>query len=838
MPKIISLIFFLLFLFPQSITNIAKTNENFLSGSTHFYSKREFKNYFFTKILQEKSFSHFLEIFYEDVTVADETIGNFNKIDPLLFSLGGNSWQWNSYTFNGVKINDPFFSGTSLFYMDLKNKNLKINMLNSKINFSSVPFNFTNGNKIFSLQHNNGTLWDKFIYSEELTKLFGGHTAPQERKFSPPTERRKINGETEINFSTAFQLTNQLLNFLNIFFPKNWQFNSKFFFGERKFLDYNYDGFKNTFDEEYFYGQIQILNFDDSAKSDFGFLLDYKYRDKFFAERRYHEQETATLKQLNMTIYQKWLSQKIITSLDFGFKTVHQNNTNRSRNIFDITGEGIEPYYPSAVICYINSHNRFDFSLPFDLKLHSELNNQFLSVAPFLESQQIPHYYRDREKKFSLYVSSTESKNFLYDLFQQQSKIKKQIDFWIFSTEISAGWDVNGFWIQNDESLISFSPNFHGEFFFVKNNSKQVSFSIGRENPAYGSEYVLFLADNYYSMKNYLWEDKNNNQTAEQEEISKTLHSTSGSAYHQLAKNFKQPHFYYFSMPTKFKINQQWQFSSHLYYKTYRDMPWVSLDEKTKKLLKKVATVDADERGNDEVTVLEHGERNYILGNFPQNQFSALKGGLLNFLADHPFILNLAIKFSYTMPKFFFSFSFRAYAVNGLSHYGNGVYYSHIGAFSEQSAQPNNEYKSVGRYAHDRSYMGKMIFSYLIDEKNSFALSIRYKDGEPFGSWNTYTDEENNQVTFYRHYENADIAALTGINRLGKRKDAHWNFDFTFRYQFEKEQSHFFVKLYNFFDLAAELMEWTLYDKETASRSSLELQIPSGIMIGFQIVLF
>lgn len=821
----------LLFYFLISQTNQTQPNKLSLNGSTHFHHTRKFNNHFFQNIFQEKSFSHFLEVFYEDATFAQETIGSFNKIDPLLFSLGGNSWQWNNYTFNGVKINDPFFSSTSLYHVDLKNKDVQINMINSQVDFFSIA---PDGKTTFALQHNNGTLWDKFIYSEELTKLFGGHTAPQERKFFPPTERRKINGETEIYFSTPIQLPQMLNSFLTPFFAKNWQFNSQFFFGERKFLDYDYNGFKNTFNEEYLYGQIQFLNFDNSGESDFGFLADYKYRDKFFAERRYHLEETATLKQLNMTVYQKWLNRSLITSLDFGFKTIHQNQTNRSRNVFDLTGEGVEPYYPSAVICYINSNNRFDVTLPFSIQFKNQLNNQFLSVFPYTTNQQIPHYYQDREKYFSLYVSSVESRKFLYDLFQQQSHLEKEFLVLNFLTKFSMGWNVSGFWIEDQQTHVSFSPSFHGEFFFVNNKQQQVSISLGRENPAYTTDYVLFLANNYYSRKNYLWEDDNNNKIIEEGEVSQTLHSTSGSSYHKLAQDFKQPHFYYFSLPTKFKINRQWQFSSHLYYKTYRDMPWVALDEETQKLLQEVETVEADERGNESVSVLKHGERNYILQNFPKNQFSDLNGGLLNFLAYHPFALNLSIKLTYTMPRFFFSFSFRAYAVNGLSHYGNGAYYSHIGAFSEQSAEPNNEYKSVGRYSHDRSYMGKILVSYLMDEKNSFALSIRYKDGEPFGSWNIYTDEANNHVSFYRQYENADVAALTGVNRLGKRKDAHWNFDFNFRHQFDNK-NYVFVKLYNFFDLAAELIEYTHYQQESASRSSLELQIPSGIMIGFQI---
>ena len=222
---------------------------------------------------------------------------------------------------------------------------------------------------------------------------------------------------------------------------------------------------------------------------------------------------------------------------------------------------------------------------------------------------------------------------------------------------------------------------------------------------------------------------------------------------------------------------------------------------------------------------------NIFYKNLPSNLFPDEN----NFLFNSPFYAGLTLKFSRLSRKMYFSLSFNAYLVNGISLNGNGSFYSSTGLLNENFANPNIQYKGLGRYSNDRGYIGKLLFSYKILNDLTSILQIRYKDGEPFGSWRTYIDSDSNQVAFYRINVNGDNLLLYD-GEFGKREDNTWDITITLNYYWKifHLRGKAFFTIYNILDLGGAIAEYTLYDDLAKGRASLESQTPRGIYLGIE----
>ena len=170
--------------------------------------------------------------------------------------------------------------------------------------------------------------------------------------------------------------------------------------------------------------------------------------------------------------------------------------------------------------------------------------------------------------------------------------------------------------------------------------------------------------------------------------------------------------------------------------------------------------------------------------------------------------------------------------MTGISSLGDGPLHNNIGGYSETTANPNNEFKILGRLDQDRAYIARMLFSYDVSDRLSFAVSGKFKDGQPFTNFDTkiYTDESgNNQITIWNK-------RTKGINPFdgdfGSRKDAFFNFDLRAKYQLDinKLKMEFQAVIYNFYDFGTELHEYTFDPTNIKSRYALELNIPRGLM--------
>ena len=168
----------------------------------------------------------------------------------------------------------------------------------------------------------------------------------------------------------------------------------------------------------------------------------------------------------------------------------------------------------------------------------------------------------------------------------------------------------------------------------------------------------------------------------------------------------------------------------------------------------------------------------------------------------------------------------------GISNLGNGPLSNNIGVYSETSANPNNSYKTVGRLDQDRAYVCRLLVSYKLSKALSFALTGKFKDGQPFTSFNTKLDADangNSQLAIW----NYRYRGIYPVGGSGSRKDGAFNIDIKASYN-GKIANHAFeiqMLMYNLYDFGTELTEYTFEPDDVGGRYAMSLCIPRGLMI-------
>jgi hypothetical protein len=231
-------------------------------------------------------------------------------------------------------------------------------------------------------------------------------------------------------------------------------------------------------------------------------------------------------------------------------------------------------------------------------------------------------------------------------------------------------------------------------------------------------------------------------------------------------------------------------------------------------------------------------EINYEVETMPQEIMQS------NFFTGTPFYASNTVKYQYTSSKILFSIAWQSYMMGGISTLGNGPLHNNIGVYSETSANPNiakattnpNErYKQVGRLNQDKAYVLRMMLSYRPTNFLSFAITGKFRDGQPFANYDTQfaTDPNGNTQLAVWNHNSKGINPLDGD--FGCREDAFFNFDFMTQFT-GKAWNHAYelqAMVYNFYDFGTELAEYTFLKSADGDveRRSMEICIPRGLMV-------
>lgn len=791
-------------LFTQpEVTKVPDTLPEFgeQSISTDFFRQRYLHN----------DIVNYLDNLNDFVTWQSETTGSFNMPDQMIFSVSGNSHKWNKFYIDGFRLENRFSPGSPVYTPDLYTQSVKVNYNHSNIQFST---NTSTPNSL-ALRYNIGGLGGISPYTKELINLF--HSTASERLYKPIEYRRKMKGAGSL--------------FLNYSLPAN---NKDYFqqiyadIGTRMLTGFDETGISKYYPENF--GKIQLSGqLPGIAEAFFdrtNYLITLSTRENLYTELNFSQTESAKSNAASASVWSNGKTLKTLYTTGFTFSTdkIKHNSPGFARNVIDQDGEAFEPWYPAGVTGSVSHAVSINHKINNFININFDGYNSLIKFSPETENFTNQLYVQHPLMPYtSLYLYEWESKGFTSGILENTLSIKA-LKKTTAKTSFNAGLDftLDGM-ILSEKTVLR--PNFqaHAAMSYKPARWFAMEINLARNRVSYNYDDIRYTSNHYLNGNLYYWNDINKNRQFENNEKS-DFFSTTGGKYRNFAPGLSQPVYYTLDIPLHFTFGNH-QISFYNTYKKYINFGLTLFDN------------NAEEYGfyqnhNDkQIFFLNNGTVNYIIDAYPADYMHTESA--YNFATNAPFYFSSIIKYAYTTEKLLFSFSWTSQIMTGISTLGNGPLHNNIGVYSETTANPNNQYKLIGRLDQDRAYVARMLFSYKVSNRLSFAVSGKFKDGQPFTSFRTkvYTDENGNSQISVWNLRTKGINPFDGD--FGSRKDAFFNFEVRARYQFEINKKLFEIEamMYNLYDFGTELHEYTFDPDNTNHRYALELNIPRGLMI-------
>lgn len=797
--------------------------QQFENDSTIFNNpKKSYTNNFFEKWYLHTNFEHFIDNYYDFTIHQLETTGDYSQPNPYTFSIMGGSYKWNQYTFNGFKINDMFMGGNALHKPYLFDNDVSINIYNSSVDFTSSK---NVGEKVY-LQWNHGTLGDRIWNADEIINSVTGHVSPYERLLKPIEYRRRVKD-------------NILLMIHNIIPSKYGNLYQSIYLnaGQRMHTSFDYNGMNNYYPENYLQFHINgnLPTISSKIFDETNYLFTYSDRDQLFAEYYYNENETAKLKNFNFSLF-GIKNDKYTTGINLSFKNIVHNQPNFSRNFIDVDGEGFEPWYVDGNSIEVSFNHKQNKTLSKHFSLVADFSNGLMIFNPKQNLSGNPIYLQDENNFRSLYYTAWEHKSFTSGLFDNEAGITYQNQLLKNILNFSAKFDItlDGFAVSGN-SFIKPSWQFSVNAGFQIIPKIKISILLGKKQLPFDADYIRFFSADYMSGKTYYWNDNNNDKQFQDNEKGE-LFTTTGGKYHQVGDNMQQPYEIYFDVPIEIKAGKRSLFTITGQYRQYSNLWGITYTQNVSELgyytNQNINIYQNDPADVRQIFFLNKGEVNYTTTN-NYSELMVAGTGNNSMMYQNPFYSGLNLKYEYQSKKLYLSASFTAYMLVGFGSMGNGVLHNNLGVLSESMANPNTYLYYTGRLDADRSYIGRLLISYNINRRLSFAFQYKYKDGQSFNSFGVKVNNElpGNQVAIWNSNVKGDNP-FTG--QLSRREDCFYNTELRCKYTFFIKDKSLDINfsLYNLFDLGFQLAEYTFPPQtDNGKRWVLETQIPRGFML-------
>ncbi|HRZ96945.1 MAG TPA: hypothetical protein P5084_05275 [Paludibacter sp.] len=806
--------FILIFLFP--VLSFAGNSETKTDTFPNFGNEIK-ESRFFRERVQYNDFVHYLDNLNDFVTYQSETTGQFNLPEMMIFSISGNSYKWNKYYLDGFRLDNRFTPGSTFYQPDLYTHSVNIDYYRSGVSFrtdSIIP-------NTFSLKYNVGGLGGISAGTKNLINLF--HLSASERLYKPILYRNKIKDAVNVSMNYSIPVNGKLYA---------QQFSADV--GTRMIVDFDETGINNYYPEDFYKvqlsGQLPIKKNKLFDKTNY--LFNSSYRQNLYNEFYFSKDESAENSAYSFSIYgsKNNSESKYTTGLTLATNNVQHNNLNFSRNLIDQDGEAFEPWYPDGNTSELSYALNYNKNLSHFLKLTFDGYNSLINFTPGEQSFQNAIFARNVNLSYrSLYVYNWTSGAYTGGLMENtlglkaNKKLGNRLNF-------KANFDLtlDGM-LLSEKSMVR--ANWQAQMGFYYHPAKWFSmeFNLSRNRINFNLDDIRYFSNDYLNGEIYYWKDTNNDQNFQQQEQSDYFTSTGGK-YHTAIENLKQPTSFTLDLPFYFRFGNH-QISLLNTYSKYNNF-WNTQFDKPADQYGKYQT-----EGDQEIFFLNNGTVNYKVGYYDASIMKS--DGPLNFLSNSPFYFSSVVKYQYTNEKFLFSFSWCSYIMTGISTLGNGPHHNNIGVYSETSANPNINYKLLGRLDQERAYVCRIFTSYNVNNHLSFAFNGKFKDGQPFTDFKTLTitdNNGNNQMAIWAN-RTKGINPLTGD--FGSREDACFNIDLSATYK-GKIMNHNFdlqAMVYNLYDFGTELTEYTFQPDNIFSRYAMSLNIPRGLMLTAKIYL-
>ena len=548
--------------------------------------------------------------------------------------------------------------------------------------------------------------------------------------------------------------------------------------------------------------------------------------------------ETAGLNTYNLSVYGSKNNEDshYTTGLTISSNTLKHNDLNFTRNVIDQDGEAFEPWYPDGHTTEFTHSINYIKNIAKNVQLSFDGFNSLINFRPTTRNFQNQVYAQKPATSIdpayrSLYLYDWTSNPFTSGLLENTLSLKTTQKL-NRSITLRANLDLtlDGM-LMSANSMIR--PNWQAQLSFDIHPTKWFSMelNLSRNRVSFNMDDIRYLSADYMNADIYYWKDKNGDKKYQAGEKSSYLTSTGGK-YHTTIENLKQQTYFVLDLPFYFRFGKHHEFSVLNSYRKYYNS-WTTRFDKPATDYGSYQTVD-----NKQIYYFNTGSRpTYVVDYYPASYFNI--DSPLNFLVNSTFYATNTLKYQYSNDTFLFSFSWTSYAMFGVSTIGNGPLHNSLGVYSESSANPNMLYKLGGRSDPDRAYIARILLSYNVNKYLSFAMTGKFKDGQPFSGFsaNTISDSNgNNQTAIWSN-------TMKGINLIntnfGTRKDAFFNIDLNATYKGKISNLDFEVQLmcYNIYDFGTELAEYVFEPYDKIQRLAMELNIPRGLMLTTKIYL-
>lgn len=767
-------------------------------------AETEYSASFFRERMLQHSFESFLDNGAGNVVYLTETAGDISTPDATVFSIHGGSYLWNTFYFDGIRIDDPWQAGNTMYKPMLVHSGLVV-----AANDFSVSFFPEEVHKTFvSADFNKGGIGGVTAFTQPMVEWF--HSTAKDREKIPITERRRVKQSGRLYFATPLcGKGSQLSAYLNI--------------GSRKMPDFDYKGIKEFYSEDY---SSLMLHYSASKEgkvfSKTGVLFSLLERDNLYAEWYYGKNETANFRALNTTFYGKKenSSRKTNAAISLGTRDIAHRDPDFSRNIFDQDGEGYEPWYPDSRDFFLGVQASDAHSLGAGLSLILKTNTQMLAFRPNQQAMLNPIYMADNESWSSLYAYHWEAKPFNGWLLENSGGLiwGKEVrnNFFI---DLGAALTLDAFLLQDTRKI---SPGYELDFAMRYQLSEKLRIGIkaGKKNLPYNAGHLRFFSPDYLNGKWYYWNDANGDQTYQTGEQG-DLYLNSGGAYVTMNKALRQPGYVFLDIPAEFSPKGNGTWYVNFFYKRFLnswDVQFVG---------------EAEDYGH----FVAQDDRSYFFYDSPpayeavplESAFMPEKTGFTGWPRTQPYYYGNVIGYRYKTDKFFLDLSWNSHMITAYSAMGNGFLHNSPGVLSETMANPNVRERMIGHSDADRGYYAQVQTSYKISVAFTAAFELKWVDGQPFTKYLYLSQQEDdgNQISVLPYIERGNNHWAP---HNGPREDGF--FDTVLRLQYKNDiKGHTFgaiLSAYNLFDFGTNLAEYVYPDDN--ERYVLELSAPRGLM--------
>lgn len=757
---------------------------------------------FFRTWYHRSDLIYYLEALNDHTVVEMEAVGQWWIPDRLSVAIAGLPCTMNTYTINGMRVDDRFAPGNTVFVQNMQQYNLLLNTHIGRMEFTldslaedyaTVSYNFG--------QVGNGEpgLGTKAIFN--IT-----HRSPMESAdtYKHVTARRHQAGVGSVDAGYTFhdKAGNAYRQHLYGIFGRRLITceNERALITEAPF--YSADYYKVQADG--------VLPFrPNKVFSCMGYRINFSGKEDGGSEYLFNYNEVFDCKNYTGQVYMQ--RPYLTTGLTWATNVVRHNGLEFSRNIIDQDGESFAPWVADGKTHELSWTVNYKQPVLDWLSVHVESHNSMLYFSPKTEQFTNRIYYRSpvADAATDLYRYEWRSKAFAGGILE--NKVGLDVAYSICpQLDLNAHLDVT-----LDALLLSgkskVSPNWQAGFSLDIHPCKwfEAGVSMAHERIPYNADYLRYFSNDYMNADIYL-------------AGTNTLIATSGGKYHHYQSKLQQTSFFELHIPIRFHfgrheivLQNQYRKFFHVWHTRYAG-----------------ETTDYgyfDNKDGLNVFFLSPGVKEYEVG------YTDPFGN--NFIMNTPYFFSQLTRYTYTGKKVVVSVSWQSMQAAGYTGLGNGANSNTMGVLSESTANPNTmnvvsnqsgQYAGVGRMDLDKGFVARFYLGYNICRWVQAGLTLKWTDGKPFTAYRYFTG--NNQVAILP-------LSSRGTNptdgNFGTRHCAIYNIDLHVRGQWMAKDvpMELNVECYNLWDFCHDLCEMAFtQDIPHANRASMIMGVPTGLL--------